>query len=1147
MPLITNLEAVAASLTINNITFTVCSIYISPSLQITHGDLIDIVNQLPTPIILLGDFNAHNYLWGGNTTDARGREVEHLLSITNLCLWNNKDSTYLHPGTGSKTSIDLSICSANLFQDFTWTVGDDNMGSDHFPIFINTIIPFNSNKLPKWQFKKANWPKFNLLCKEELPKYIFHDSPDPVKLFSDIIFSIAEQCIPKSSTIPQKPQKPWFDEECKDAIKLRNKAFNHFNHFPTERNFASYKHLHAKARQIIKLKKKTCWRTYIAGLNSNTSSKKIWAIIRKINGKTTDPLVHHLHTADGNVTLPKDISNTLAKTFANNSSADHYSPIFNQHKTHAELEPLDFTSPIQYQYNKHFSLRELEKALSSSKNTSVGPDEIHYEILCNLPVLGHQILLSIFNVIWDNGSFPQSWRKAIIIPISKPGKDPIDPNNYRPIALTSCVCKIMERMVNNRLTWYLEHNQIYNKYQCGFRKGRSTIDHLVRLETLIREAFVNKQHLVTVFFDLEKAYDTTWKYGIMKDLHSMGLRGHLPTFIHNFLADRTFQVRLGTILSNAYNQEMGVPQGSILSVTLFNIKINSITNCLGPNIGCSLYVDDFLICYRSTYMPTIERQLQSCLNRLQLWCDTNGFKFSTSKTVCMHFCQLRKPHSDPSLKLNNKEIPIVKQFKFLGLIFDSKLSFIPHLKYLKTKCSKAINILKVTGHYDWGADLKTLLALYKSLIKSKLDYGSIVYGSARSSYTKILEPIQNQALRICLGAFRTSPGKSLCVQANILPLEFQRMKLSIQYALKLKNHPDNPAHECVFSPQYEERFTSRDTIICPFGLRIKQHLEHIGIDMDVLCQEGIPFFPPWEYNPPVIDLSLTKYKKYSTSPEIFKQQYYILRETYMNHMAIFTDGSKMDDKVASAAITGDKIFVRRLPDKSSIFSAELTAISLAFNFISRSHQNRFIIFSDSLSCLQAFTSFDVKNPLLQEVINQYLSIQHKTIIMAWIPSHIGIPGNEKVDQIAKSALDLQFTNSSVPCSDFRPCVTTYVNTQWQQQWNLETRNKLHKIKPILGEWPPGFRKVRREEVVLARLRIGHTHFTNSYLLKGEPVPECISCQEPLTVEHILLHCVEFNHVRPQFFHCNNIRELFDKVSPQKILQFVRSIGIYHRI
>ena len=132
------------------------------------------------------------------------------------------------------------------------------------------------------------------------------------------------------------------------------------------------------------------------------------------------------------------------------------------------------------------------------------------------------------------GNIPKSWKEATVIPIPKPDKDHTDPSNYRPIAQTSCVCKTMERMINDRLTWFLESNNIITNFQSGFRHQRSTNDHLVRLETFIREAFIKKEHLVSVFFDLEKAYDTTWKYGIMKDVHDIGLKGRLPLFLQNF-------------------------------------------------------------------------------------------------------------------------------------------------------------------------------------------------------------------------------------------------------------------------------------------------------------------------------------------------------------------------------------------------------------------------------------------------------------------------------------------------------------------------------------------------------------------------------------------------------------------------------------
>ena len=227
---------------------------------------------------------------------------------------------------------------------------------------------------------------------------------------------------------------------------------------------------------------------------------------------------------------------------------------------------------------------------------------------------------------------------CIIYGSLKRGKDPAEHNNYRPIALTSCLCKTLEIMINKRLNWFLESNNHISRLQSGFRSDRSTTDNLVRSKTFIRDAFIKKEHVVAVFFYLEKAYDTTWRYGILKDVHKLGLRSRLPTFIENFLADRDMQVRVDSSLSDYYDQEQGVPQEGVLSTTLFSIKINDIVKCLGNLTNCSLYVDDFFICYRSKSMATIECQLQQNLNKIENWATSNGFKFSKSKTQCVHSC-----------------------------------------------------------------------------------------------------------------------------------------------------------------------------------------------------------------------------------------------------------------------------------------------------------------------------------------------------------------------------------------------------------------------------------------------------------------------------------------------------------------------------
>ena len=149
----------------------------------------------------------------------------------------------------------------------------------------------------------------------------------------------------------------------------------------------------------------------------------------------------------------------------------------------------------------------------------------------------------------------------------------------------------------------------------------------------------------------------------------------------------------------------------------------------------------------------------------------------------MHFCPDKKC-MDPALKLDNDPIQFVTEANFPGLIWDTKFTFEPHIKYLKARCQKSLNIPKVLSRTEWGADWTTLLKVYRSLLRSQLDYGWIVYGSAFKTALAKLDPVQNQGLRLSLGAFRSSPVESMYVEAREPPLETRREKLALQYTIK---------------------------------------------------------------------------------------------------------------------------------------------------------------------------------------------------------------------------------------------------------------------------------------------------------------------------------------------------------------------------
>ena len=160
----TNLQPIAIKASLNK-SITICSIYIPPNKRISQNDLENLLLQLPQPYIIhvCGDFNGHSELWGCSDTNDRGEISEDFITENNLCLFNSNQHTYLHPGSGSFTAIDLSLCHPSLY-----LVCEDSHGSDHFPIIMYETEETNSDKIPKWNFKNANWEKFNILCHEKL-------------------------------------------------------------------------------------------------------------------------------------------------------------------------------------------------------------------------------------------------------------------------------------------------------------------------------------------------------------------------------------------------------------------------------------------------------------------------------------------------------------------------------------------------------------------------------------------------------------------------------------------------------------------------------------------------------------------------------------------------------------------------------------------------------------------------------------------------------------------------------------------------------------------------------------------------------------------------------------------------------------------
>ncbi|KAI5728073.1 hypothetical protein M8J77_011106 [Diaphorina citri] len=1104
----------------------ICNIYIPSDKRFCSSDLENISRQLHPPFIIVGDLNSHNVLWGSSQSNSRGKEVEKWFTQENLFLLNDGRHTYTSMSYNTTSAIDLAFCSNDLGLLLSWNVRKYLNDSDHFPIDINSFQREDVNvhcNSSKWHFKRADWNGFYCKLREKHENFIVNpDTECAIEEFTQDIISACEDNIPRSNPENMKPRVPWWTEECYKAIKNKNKCYRKYKSTLSPDDFTLFKRARAISRKTVWQAKRESWRNFIGSININTSSKEAWQKVKRILGKKTNQIgVPCLLQDSQYITDKKDVANILNERFHKNSDLSSHSDTFQTFKELSEREPLHFSDSNSDPYNAPITMREIERALNSRKDTSPGIDKISYVMLKKLPRPSLIILNKIYNRIWYSGIIPEKWKVFILSPILKPQKNPEQSESYRPICLASCLFKLLEKIVNDRLYCTLNSQNFFNKVQCGFRKLHSTADALVHLESYVRDAFISQEHCVAVSLDISRAYETTWIFRVLKILQEQNIKGNLMLFIQNLHQNRKFVVRVGSVLSDPKQQPNGICQGLSISCTLFLIAINDIVANVHPKVESCIFADDCTLFTKSKYMSEVESCLQQSLNNLCSWSNSSGFLFSPQKSRAIHFCRKRRRHNNPNLSMLDQPLLFVPNMKLLGLHFDTKLKFKQHLTETKSNCLNRINLMKIFCNKTWGADYKTLLQLYRSYVRSKLDYACVVYNSASSSSLKTLDTIHHQGIRLALGAFKSSPIPSILSEAGEPPLSYRREILTCNYLFNTQRDPNHFLSSLLTDHSLQQLYERKSSYEKPLRIRGKLLLEKYEIEHLDLLSPSPQISTPWLIEPPAVDYSLRKFNKDIDCKEEITISFQEILQKTPDSTVIYTDGSKNSVAVSSAFCSQNIKFSTRLHPLLSICNAELTAILFAINLfvssqLNEDNQNRSIIIcSDSLSSLQTLQNNFSLNPIAAEIRNLILKNKSKlNVQFIWVPSHVGIAGNEEADRLAKEALTSAHPSvNQIPIPDYKAYSKKKILESWNSEWHNLQNNKLREIKPENKPWNPPYVINRKDQVCLIRLRIGHTNTTHVHLMKRENPPICVPCGCRITVKHILNECQNYSNVR----------------------------------
>ena len=1150
---------------------TVCNIYINPRDDFTQTDLEDLIKQLPKPFILMGDFNCHHTLWHdhtqkGQTPDRKAQIIEKIILENDLNILDEDKHTYERFIDGSlyTSHIDITLVTPDLQTDLEWDTLDENGGSDHIPISIKIKKSYDFNKYTRWNFKKANWDKYRDLAVFGREITDFRDVKELTDYIVNTLNAAAEEAIGKITIQKGKIPKPWWNENCKIATKNKKRAYRKFRRNPNTENHIEYKKANAIAIRTIRTSKQQSWNAFLASINVNTTTKEIWDKINSIKGLNKNKSISALKIAE-NIILDKkvEIAQALGENYQNISNGQNGKESFKKYREGKDRK-IDFTSKssIPEEYNTAIKLKELRNVLRTSKDTSPGSDGIPYIMIRQLSEESLKYILDFYNFLFAKHEYPEQWKEATIIPILKPGKDATKCTSYRPIALISCLSKIMEKIINKRLMWYLEKHKLINKSQCGFRKGRSTTDHLTRLTSDILEALVNNQYHISIFLDLEKAYDSVWKQVILNQLEKFKMKGNLPFYIQNFLDQRSIKVKVGNAYSEKLLLDLGVPQGSSISVTLFLIAVNTILEFLPKDLQTSLFVDDCRLSLKVAQInEDTQNKLQNILYNLEKWAAQTGFKFAEGKSE-MLICT-RKIIQDPpniNLTLEGKKIKIVKENKFLGVWFDWRMKWETQIKHLKDSCTRSLNLIKTLAYSKTKTDTKILLQIYQTMILPKLEYGCLAYGTASDTNLKKLDPIHHHGLRLCLGAFHTSPVESLYVESNIHSLSYRRKVLGLQYYARTLTIDRNETICNLYDKRRDIMFRNSKRFETP-AIKIRYDMEELGIKFAPIFEQRVSNMPPWLSPEIHVCFEMDNFtKKTIPIPEI-KPTFF--KHKHTTDMDIYTDGSKNTNNTkvgAGIAIRkhAEGVFQSKYKAQSSkatILTAELNAINMALGELAKERGKTCAIYSDSKGALQTLQQYDPINPIVKKIkaeVCKQSTIYGNNILFCWVPAHSYIPGNERADQAAKQGSKQPASNFLlVTAQDMKAYIQDKGRKWLQNRWDESDKGrKLYNIDPKVGEKIYRTFGNRLDEIKYNRIRIGHSRLTQRYLPAGEEAPICIICQRDITIEHIFTVCPLYAEARKKFFDNATFPKIMNRKSKTKcyeVIKFLKYTKIYSEI
>lgn len=677
--------------------------------------------------------------------------------------------------------------------------------TDHLPVILS-INKHKPNINSRKSHIKTDWSA--VLAQIKLIDYESMFESDDADIVTDLFISSISNII-KSYTkqifIRKKDRtiKPWITPGILRCIRTKDKLHTQYKLNPRNLTFKiTYLRYQKKCSQIIFTAKNNYDKSYIA--NSLHSPKATWKAIKDMTySPKNNPPPNELLL----------IKNTPQESvdYVNNFFASVGSELAHKILVNTSSQPTpSITAPSYFNTaTPHNSLvvlptdeAEIKTLIMDLKSDSAtGWDGIPSRLLKDAREIISYPLSKLLNLCIEKGTFPRAFKKSIIIPIHKSG-DKQTVSNYRPISILPALSKIFEKVLNVRLMSFLNKYDLLANEQYGFRAARSTEDAVINLCNTVSEALDRKSKCIGVFLDLAKAFDTVSIPKLVKKLNSIGIRGNCLKLFSDFLALRTQMVKVGEHKSKEAEITYGVPQGSILGPSLFLIYINDLCSMKLPNANIFAYADDTAIVFQEETWQLVFRAAECGLATIKHWLNSNLLTLNTDKTQYITFSMRHNNdifkhfnlkahccHNIPPINCNCPLLSRTTSLKYLGVMLDEHLRWMPHITLLSSRIRKLTWIFKKLRN---ALDTDLLASVYIAICQSVQTYCITAWGGTYKTHMILLERAQRSVIKVMTFKKYRYPTRDLYHTCKLLTIrQLYILRVILRKHSKIPLHPNH--------------------------------------------------------------------------------------------------------------------------------------------------------------------------------------------------------------------------------------------------------------------------------------------------------------------------------------------------------------------